>query len=92
MDGVILKVYIKPSQAASKEVLDRRSRKNAQSRSRAAKHRQRIAEIESKPEELRTQEEKEVYELYATRKQRKNDRSRERALERKEDFSVHPRT
>ena len=37
---------MKPRAQASEEVLARRSRKNAQSRSRAAKFRQRVLEIE----------------------------------------------
>ena len=81
-----VKVYVKPSRQASEEVLARRARKNAQSRSRASKHRQRIAEVEKKPESERTPEEVQLYETHQTRRQRKNDRSRERALEKKEEI------
>ena len=81
-----IKVYVKPRVQASQEVMDRRSRKNAQSRSRAAKFRVRVGEIERKPPEERTEEEKSIYEQYQSRRQRKNDRSRERALEKKEEI------
>lgn len=81
-----LKTYIKPRIPTTQEVLDRRSRKNAQSRQRAEKLRQRIAEIETKPEEERTEEEIQIWAQYEARRQRKNDRSRERALEKKEEI------
>ncbi|CAB9508962.1 expressed unknown protein [Seminavis robusta] len=81
-----LKTYIKPRIPSTQEVLDRRSRKNAQSRARAAKLRDRISEIESKPEAERTEEERTIYGQYEARRQRKNDRSRERALEKKEEI------
>lgn len=81
-----LKTYIKPRIPSTQEVLDRRSRKNAQSRARAAKLRDRISEIESKPEQDRTEEERTIYSQYEARRQRKNDRSRERALEKKEEI------
>ena len=66
--------------------MDRRSRKNAQSRARAAKLRDRISEIEGKQEAERTEEERTIYAQYEARRQRKNDRSRERALEKKEEI------
>lgn len=78
-----IKVYVKSSGQASDEVLARRSRKNAQSRSRAAKHREYIAQIENKPEAERTLEEQQVFQTHQMRRKRKNDRSRERALEKK---------
>lgn len=81
-----LKTYIKPRIPSSQDVLDRRSRKNAQSRARAAKLRERIAAIEQKPEVERTEEEKQLFAQYEGRRQRKNDRSRERALEKKEEI------
>ena len=81
-----LKTYIKPRVPSTQEVLDRRSRKNAQSRSRAAKLRARILEIEVKPESERTEEEIHLWQQYEQRRQRKNDRSRERALEKKEEI------
>ena len=81
-----LKTYIKPRIPTTQEVLDRRARKNAQSRSRAAKLRQRILEIENKPEGERTEEEIHIWTQYEQRRQRKNDRSRERALEKKEEI------
>lgn len=81
-----LKTYIKPRIPSTQEVLDRRSRKNAQSRARAAKLRHRISDIETKPEDDRTEEEKHLWAQYESRRQRKNDRSRERALEKKEEI------
>lgn len=81
-----LKTYIKPRTPSTREVLDRRARKNAQSRARAAKLRLRIAEIEMKPEDERTEEEIHLWQQYESRRQRKNDRSRERALEKKEEI------
>jgi len=81
-----LKTYIKPRIPSTQEVLDRRSRKNAQSRARAAKLRERIIEVENKPESERTEEERTIYQQYEARRQRKNDRSRERALEKKEEI------
>lgn len=81
-----LKTYIKPRIPTTQDVLDRRARKNAQSRARAAKLRQRVVEIEKKPEEDRTEEEREIFAQFEHRRQRKNDRSRERALEKKEEI------
>lgn len=81
-----LKTYIKPRIPSTQEVLDRRSRKNAQSRARASKLRDRISEIEAKQESERTEEERTIYAQYEARRQRKNDRSRERALEKKEEI------
>ena len=43
-----LKTYIKPRIPTTQDVLDRRARKNAQSRARAAKLRLRVIEIEKK--------------------------------------------
>jgi len=79
-----LKTYIKPRPPSSQDVLDRRSRKNAQSRARAEKLRERISVIEVKGD--RNDEEKAVYTTFESRRQRKNDRSRERALEKKEEI------
>lgn len=81
-----LKTYIKPRIPSTQDVLDRRARKNAQSRARAAKLRERIAEIELKPAEERTEEEVHLWAQYEQRRQRKNNRSRERALEKKEEI------
>jgi len=81
-----LKTYIKPRIPSTQEVLDRRARKNAQSRARAAKLRQRIQDIEIKPETERTDEEAHLWQQYEQRRVRKNDRSRERALEKKEEI------
>jgi hypothetical protein len=48
--------------------------------------RQRIIEIENKPPEERTEEEEHLFSQYENRRRRKNDRSRERALEKKEEI------
>jgi hypothetical protein len=81
-----IKTYIKPNPSSTQDVLDRRSRKNQQSRARAAKLRLRILEIEAKPEEDRTEEEMHIWQQFEQRRQRKNNRSRERALEKKEEI------
>ena len=81
-----LKTYIKAKATNTQEVLDRRSRKNQQSRARAAKLRHRILEIEAKHEDERTEEEMHIWQQYEQRRQRKNNRSRERALEKKEEI------
>jgi hypothetical protein len=81
-----LKTYIKPRLPSSQDVLDRRSRKNAQSRSRASKLRDRISVVETKQSLERSDEEKQIFSQYEARRQRKNDRSRERALEKKEEI------
>jgi hypothetical protein len=81
-----LKTYIKPRIPTTQDVLDRRARKNAQSRARAAKLRERIAHIEQKPESERTEEESQIFAQYENRRKRKNDRSRERAVEKKEEI------
>lgn len=67
-------------------MLDRRARKNAQSRARAAKLRLRVIDIEKKTEEERTEEEQAIFLQFENRRNRKNDRSRERALEKKEEI------
>lgn len=81
-----LKTYIKPRIPSTQEVLDRRARKNAQSRTRAAKIRSKIQEVVNKPAEERDDDEQVVVEQYEQRRKRKNDRSRERALEKKEEI------
>jgi hypothetical protein len=82
-----LKTYIKPiANVQSQDVLDRRARKNAQSRARATKMRSRIIDIEQKPEEERTEEELHIWEQFENRRARKNNRSRERAVEKKEEI------
>jgi len=66
--------------------LDRRGRKNAQSRARAARLKLRIVEIESKLPEDRNEEEQRIWGQYENRRDKKNNRSRERALEKKEEI------
>ena len=80
----------KSKEAAEKElsqtVLERRMRKNAQSRLRASKLKQRIAEIQAKHPDERTEEEINTLEVFEERRRRKNGRSRERAMERKGEY------
>ena len=79
------RLYVKSKVPTRQEILDRRARKNAQSRARAAKLRERIDIIATKPESERTEEEREIFSQYQYRRQRKNDRSRERAIEKKSE-------
>ena len=81
-----LKMYVKPKVPTRQEILDRRARKNAQSRSRATKLRERIMEIKSRPESERTEEEAALLTQYEGRRGRKNDRSRDRAIEKKSEI------
>lgn len=67
--------------------LERRLRKNAQSRSRATKLKDRIEKIKLKPVEERTEEEIQVYSLFEERRQKKNERSRQRAVEKKTEIA-----
>jgi len=81
-----LKMYVKPKVPTRQEILDRRARKNAQSRSRASKLRERIQEIKTRPDEERTDEERALLGQYEGRRGRKNDRSRDRAIEKKSEI------
>lgn len=69
--------------SSSGGIIERRARKNCQSRQRAARLKDRIAIIRNKEIFERTQEEITTLELYERRRERKNGRSRERAIERK---------
>ena len=62
---------------------ERRTRKNAQSRTRAQRLKKTIGRIMNKNPEQRTPEEKAKLTTYEERRMRKNGRSRERAMERK---------
>jgi hypothetical protein len=62
---------------------ERRTRKNAQSRTRAQRLKETISRIMAKNTEQRTPEEKSKLTTYEERRMRKNGRSRERAMERK---------
>lgn len=81
-----MKMYVKSKVPTRQEILDRRARKNAQSRSRAAKLRERMLELKVKEEPAKTDEEKAVFDQFESRRQRKNDRSRERAIEKKSEI------
>jgi len=61
----------------------KRTKKNIQSRARAAQLRQRMEDIKKKPAEERTEEEAKLFRLYEERREKKNERSRERAIEKK---------
>jgi len=80
------RLYVKSKVPTRQEILDRRARKNSQSRARAAKLRERIDIIQAKPESERTEEERDLFNSYQYRRQRKNDRSRERAIEKKNEI------
>ncbi len=80
------RLYVKSKVPTRQEILDRRARKNAQSRARAQKLRERMEIIQMKPESERTEEEQELFNSYQYRRQRKNDRSRERAIEKKQEI------
>ena len=73
----------KGKQKTEAEKAERKSRKNLQSRARAARLRERIAEIKKKPEDARTEDDLKVIEIFEERRRRKNDRSRDRAIEKK---------
>lgn len=81
-----VRLYVKSKVPTRQEVIDRRARKNAQSRARAEKLRNRIASIEMKAPEERTEEEQELFDNFQSRRQRKNDRSRDRAIEKKNEI------
>uniref|UniRef100_A0A7S1E1C8 Uncharacterized protein n=1 Tax=Thalassionema nitzschioides TaxID=33649 RepID=A0A7S1E1C8_9STRA len=81
-----MKMYVKSKVPTRQEILDRRSRKNAQSRARAAKLRERIGEIKDKSDIELNEEEKAMIDQYENRRSRKNDRSRERAIEKKSEI------
>lgn len=74
--------------SSSGGIVERRARKNSQSRQRAARLKDRIVIISSKDPSTRTQEEAATLELYEQRRERKNGRSRERAIERKRKMDV----
>jgi hypothetical protein len=76
----------KAEEELSKTVLDRRARKNAQSRLRASRLKKRIADIQAMDEKDRTPEEVAILGVFEERRQRKNGRSRERAMERKSEY------
>jgi hypothetical protein len=77
------RLYVKSMIPARQDMLDRRARKNAKSRARASKLRERIDIIASKPENERTQEEQELLDKDESRRSSKNNRSRKRATEKK---------
>ena len=63
--------------------MDRKAKKNAQSRARASKLRERIELLQTKHPDSLTQEERDILAMYEDRRRRKNERSRERAVEKK---------
>jgi len=67
-----------------KNVGERRTRKNAQSRTRAQRLKETISRIMARNPEERSPEEKVKLTTYEERRMRKNGRSRERAMERKQ--------
>ena len=78
-DGV-LPIYVRSS-VVSKEILERRRRKNSSARAHEAQKRERVAQILQKPEHERTHEEISLLEKVSRSRERKNNRSRERAVQ-----------
>lgn len=76
----------KKNEGIPSSVLEKRARKNAQSRQRAAKLKERISVIQAKKSSERTPEEASILAKFEERRLRKNGRSRERAIHRKEEF------
>ena len=68
------------------DVINRRLRKNAQSRHRAARLRDKVESIKTKAQEELEEEEARLCETVEERRARKNNRSRERALEKKAEL------
>ena len=68
------------------DIMNRKVRKNAQSRSRAARLREKVDGIKTKVDELKTDDESRLYSTFEERRARKNNRSRERALEKKAEL------
>jgi len=66
--------------------LERKAKKNAQSRARAAKLRERIKSVKDLEEEQKSEEQKKLIETFEERRRRKNERSRERAIEKKKEI------
>jgi len=78
---------IQPSdkkEKVSPAVLERRARKNENSRIRASRLKFSIAAIQKKNPSERTREESDTLQLYEERRKRKNERSRELAIEKKQ--------
>jgi hypothetical protein len=65
---------------------NKKETKNAQSRARAEKLRERVAEMQMKPREVLSKEELDIIQLDEKRRAKKNARSRERALQKKSDI------
>jgi len=68
------------------DILNRKIRKNAQSRNRAARLRDKVDSIKQKGNIEMTEEEVNIYQTVEERRARKNNRSRERALEKKAEL------
>jgi hypothetical protein len=64
-----------------RDVVSKRLKKNTAARTRAAKLKEKITKIEAKPENERTEDEKELYVKWMDRRMKKNTRSKERSLE-----------
>lgn len=81
-----LKRYTKSAPPSKPKVSGRKVRKNQQSRQRAQQKRQKIEAIESKPSELRTEQEQAMLDRFHKDRDRKNNRSKDRAQEKKEEM------
>jgi hypothetical protein len=81
------RVFIKSKIPENVALLDKRGKKNSQSRARSAMLRERVQAIANKPDVERTEEEQALLEHYENSLSRKNIRSRERALEKKTEIA-----
>lgn len=68
------------------DIMNRKVRKNAQSRNRAARLRDKVDTIKIKGNDEMTEDEVRIYSTVEERRARKNNRSRERALEKKAEL------
>lgn len=81
------RVFVKSKIPEIEAHLDRRAKKNAQSRARNEKLRQRVEAIANMPDVVRTEEEQALLDNYDNFRSRKNLRSRNRALEQKSEIA-----
>lgn len=81
------RVFVKSKIPEIEAHLDRRAKKNAQSRARNEKLRQRVEAIANMPDVDRTEEEQALLDNYDNFRSRKNLRSRNRALEKKSEVA-----
>jgi hypothetical protein len=81
------RVFVKSKITVNEALLDRRAKKNAQSRARSEKLRERVEVIANTPAVERTEEDQALLESFENSRSRKNIRSRERAFEKKSEVA-----